>query len=133
MADYMKNSGKYPIKCHSNMVSDQSIVCGRSDWIEVRSSEERDIKQTEINLIPLGITFNIPDGCKPVVKTEDNIFKVLGMYFPEYPGEELIMPVMANRDMHLCENDLICRFQLVVNYHPGIRVCSVRDQELHIN
>lgn len=123
MGEYEENGAKKPIKCHNNMSREEIRIQGRSDWIEVRASEERDIERAEINLIPLGITFNIPDGCKPVVKTEENIFSVLGMFFPEYPGEELIMPVMANRDMHLCKNDLICRFQLTVN-HPIIRVCS---------
>ena len=50
------------IKYFNDKLEKLKYIDGKSDWIDLRSAEDIDLKQGEFHLIPLGIAMEIPEG-----------------------------------------------------------------------
>lgn len=94
-----------------------------SDWIDLRSSEDIDIKQGEFKLIKLGVAMELPKGYEAHIAPRSSTFKnfgiiqtnSFGIIDESYCGnnDEWKMPAYALRDTHISKNDRICQFRIV--------------------
>ena len=50
------------IKYFSDDVKKLCYIDGKSDWIDLRASERRELKAGEFTLIPLGVAMQLPKG-----------------------------------------------------------------------
>ena len=50
------------IKYFNKDIEKLTYIDGKSDWIDLRSAEDIDLKQGEFKLIPLGVAMEIPEG-----------------------------------------------------------------------
>lgn len=93
-----------------------------SDWIDLRSAIDIDIKQGEFKLIPLGIGVKLPKGYEmnivPRSSTYKN-FKIIqtnhfAVVDESYCGDndQIFYPVLAMEDTHISKNDRICQFRI---------------------
>lgn len=95
---------------------------GKSDWIDLRSAEDIELKKGEFHLIPLGVGMKLPKGYEanivPRSSTYKN-FKILqtncyAVIDNSYSGNEdqWMMPVVAMEDTVIHKNDRICQFRI---------------------
>lgn len=101
----------------------ENIGGAKSDWIDLRSSEDVEIKKGEFKLISLGVSMKIPDGYEAHVVPRSSTFKNfgviqtnhMGVIDNSYSGDKDIwfMPVFALRDTEIHLNDRICQFRIV--------------------
>lgn len=107
-----------------NLVKLQYID-GKSDWIDLRSAIDVDLKQGEFKLIPLGVAMEIPEGFEAHVVPRSSTFKNFGIIQANSMGiidhsycgdnDQWFMPVIAMRDTHISFNDRICQFRIMEN------------------
>lgn len=115
---------KIKIKYFSKDIDKLSFVGGRgkSDWIDLRSAEDIELKKGEFHLIPLGVGMKLPKGYEanivPRSSTYKN-FKILqtncyAVIDNSYSGNEdqWMMPVVAMEDTVIHKNDRICQFRI---------------------
>lgn len=115
---------KIKIKYFSKDINKLSFVGGRgkSDWIDLRSAEDIELKKGEFHLIPLGVGMKLPKGYEanivPRSSTYKN-FKILqtncyAVIDNSYSGNEdqWMMPVVAMEDTVIHKNDRICQFRI---------------------
>lgn len=115
---------KIKIKYFSKDIDKLSFVGGRgkSDWIDLRSAEDIELKKGEFRLIPLGVGMKLPKGYEanivPRSSTYKN-FKILqtncyAVIDNSYSGNEdqWMMPVVAMEDTVIHKNDRICQFRI---------------------
>jgi len=98
---------------------------GKSDWIDLRSYEDVDLKAGEFKLINLGVCMVIPKGYEAHVAPRSSTFKKwgilqvnsVGIIDNSYCGDGDIwfMPVYATRDTHISKGDRICQFRIFKN------------------
>lgn len=115
---------KIKIKYFSKDIDKLSFVGGRgkSDWIDLRSAEDIELKKGEFRLIPLGVGMKLPKGYEanivPRSSTYKN-FKILqtncyAVIDNSYSGnkDQWMMPVVAMEDTVIHKNDRICQFRI---------------------
>jgi len=95
----------------------------KGDWIDLRSSEELELKAGEFRLIKLGIGIILPEGYEAHVAPRSSTFKnfgiiqtnSIGVIDNSYCGDndEWCMPAYAVRDTVIHKNDRICQFRIV--------------------
>lgn len=100
-------------------------INGKSDWIDLRASEDVDLKAGEFHLIKLGVAMEIPEGCEAHIAPRSSTFKnfgiiqtnSVGIVDHSYCGDNDIwmMPVLAMRDTSIRVNDRICQFRIFGN------------------
>lgn len=110
------------IKYHSDQIEKLTYVAGKSDWIDLRSAQDADLKKGEFRLISLGISIQLPKGYEAVVVPRSSTYKnfgiiqtnSMGVIDETYCGDHDIwmMPVLAVRDTHISVNDRICQFRI---------------------
>ena len=114
------------IKYHSNEIEHlKNIEGNKSDWIDLRSAENVELKAGEFKLINLGISMQIPEGYEAHIVPRSSTFKTFGIIQTNsvgiidnsYSGDNDIwmMPVLATRDIKINVNDRICQFRLFKN------------------
>ena len=129
---------KIKIKYFSKDIDKLSFVGGRdkSDWIDLRSAEDIELKKGEFNLIPLGVGMKLPKGYEanivPRSSTYRN-FKILqtncfAVIDNSYSGNEdqWMMPVVAMEDTVIHKNDRICQFR-INKIQPTIKLEEVEN------
>ena len=95
----------------------------KSDWYDLRASEDIDLKAGEFKLIPLGVAMELPKGYEahvvPRSSTYKN-FKIIqtnphSVIDNSYCGDNdwWFYPVVALQDTHISKNDRICQFRIV--------------------
>ena len=67
------------IKYFNDKLQKLEYIDGKSDWIDLRSAEDVDLKQGEFKLIPLGIAMEIPEGYEAHVVPRSSTFKNFGV------------------------------------------------------
>ncbi len=102
---------------------------GKSDWIDLRCSEDIDLKQGEWKLIPLGVAMRLPKGYEAHIVPRSSTFKNfgiiqtnhMGVIDSSYSGDDdwWRLPALAMRDTHISKNERICQFRIVKN-QPAI-------------
>ena len=111
------------IRYLSDKIEKLRFIDGKSDWIDLRSAEEVNMKAGEARLISLGIAVQLPKGYEAHVVPRSSTFKNFGLIQTNHMGvidesycgdhDEWKVPVMAVRDTCIHVNDRI----LPVSYY----------------
>ena len=106
----------------------------KSDWIDLRSALDYDLRKGDFKLIDLGVAMAIPEGYEAHIAPRGSTFKNFGLIQTNsvgivdnsYRGPEdwWFMPVYATRDVHISAGDRICQFRIMrtqpyINFTPS--------------
>ena len=124
------------IKYFSDEIERLDYIDGKSDWIDMRASEEVTLKAGEFKLIPLGVAMQLPKGYEAHLVPRSSTFKTwgiiqtnsMGVVDCSYCGDNDMwrMPVYAPRDTQIHINDRIAQFRIVKN-QPQIDFVEVES------
>lgn len=114
---------KIIIKYFDKDVERLSLVEGKSDWYDLRASEDVNMKCGEFKLIPLGVAMKLPDGYEAHLAPRSSTFKnfgviqtnSVGVIDNSYSGDQDMwrMPCLAMRDTQIHKGDRICQFRIM--------------------
>ena len=117
------------IKYFTDKIEKLRYIDGKSDWIDLRSSEDVVLKKGDFKLIPLGVGMKLPKGYEAHVVPRSSTFKNFGIIQTNHCGvidytysgdnDQWFMPVYAIRDTEIHVNDRICQFRIMEN-QPAI-------------
>ena len=103
-------------------------VAGKSDWIDLHTAEDVDMKAGEFRLIPLGVAIALPEGYEAHIAPRSSTFKHYGLLQTNSVGvvdgsycgdnDQWYFPAYATRDGHVDKNDRICQFRILRNQPP---------------
>lgn len=126
------------VKYFSEDIEKLRYIDGKSDWIDLRSAADVDLKAGEFKLIPLGIAIELPKGYEAHVVPRSSTFKnfgvlqvnSMGVIDETYCGDndQWFMPVLAVRDTKICVNDRICQFR-IMEHQPALTFEQVEHLE----
>ena len=129
------------IKYLSDRIEKLQYIENKSDWIDLRASEEVELKAGEFKLIPLGIAMELPEGYEAHIVPRSSTFKnfgilqtnSMGVVDESYCGDndQWFFPALAMRDTVIHTNDRICQFR-IVEHQPKIdflEVTSLGNQD----
>lgn len=113
------------IKYFSDQIERLRYIDGKSDWIDLRASEEICLKKGEFRLIPLGVAMELPEGYEAHVAPRSSTYKnfgiiqvnSMGIIDQSYCGDhdQWFFPAIAMRDTEIHVNDRICQFRIMKN------------------
>lgn len=113
------------IKYFTDKIDRLDYIDGKSDWIDLRASEEVTLKQGEYRLIPLGVAMELPAGYEAHVVPRSSTYKNFGIIQANHCGvidssycgdnDMWMVPVIAMRDTVIHVNDRICQFRIMKN------------------
>lgn len=116
---------KIRIKYFTDEIEKLDYIDGKSDWIDLRASEEVELKAGDFKLIPLGVAMQIPEGYEGHLAPRSSTFKTWGLIQTNsvgvidcsYCGDDDMwrMPVYATRDTVIHVNDRIAQFRIIEN------------------
>lgn len=116
---------KIRIKYFTDKIEKLDYIDGKSDWIDLRASEEVELKAGEFKLIPLGVAMQIPQGYEGHLAPRSSTFKTWGLIQTNsvgvidcsYCGDDDMwrMPVYATRDTVIHVNDRVAQFRIIEN------------------
>ena len=116
------------IKYFTDKIEKLAYIDGKSDWIDLRASEEVTLKQGEFALVPLGVAMELPKGYEAHIVPRSSTYKNFGIIQTNHQGvvdcsycgdnDQWFMPVYAVRDTHIECNDRICQFRIMRNQPP---------------
>ena len=117
------------IKYHTDEIEKLRYIDGKSDFIDLRSAEDVELKAGEFKLISLGVSMELPKGYEAHIVPRSSTFKTwgiiqtnsMGIVDESYRGDSDIwkMPVYATRDTVIHKNDRICQFR-IIEHQPTI-------------
>jgi len=109
-------------------------VDGKSDWIDLHTSETVELKAGEFRLIPLGVAIALPEGYEAHIVPRSSTFKNYGIlqtnsmgvvdFTYRGDGDQWYFPAYATRDMTVEKNARICQFRIVEN-QPRLEFVAV--------
>ncbi len=118
------------IKYLSDDIERLDYIDGKSDWIDLRSAEDVELKKGEFKLIHLGVAMELPEGYEAHIVPRSSTFKNFGIIQTNHQGvidrsycgpeDWWRMPFYAMRDTQVHKNDRICQFRIMEN-QPKIR------------
>ena len=113
------------IKYLNDKIEKLTYIDGKSDWIDLRSAEDVDLKKGEFHLIPLGVAMEIPEGYEAHIVPRSSTYKNFGIIQSNHMGvvdhsycgdnDQWFMAAIAMRDTHISFNDRICQFRIMEN------------------
>ena len=113
------------IKYFTDKIDKLAYIDGKSDWIDLRASEEVTLKQGEFALVPLGVAMELPIGYEAHIVPRSSTYKNFGVIQANHCGvvdgsycgdnDMWRMPVIAMRDTQIHVNDRICQFRIMKN------------------
>ena len=116
---------KIRVKYFTDKIDRLEYVGGKSDWVDLRASEDVALKAGESALIPLGIAVELPEGYEAHVVPRSSTFRnygilqtnSMGVIDCTYCGDNDMWrwPVYATRDTVIHTNDRICQFRIMKN------------------
>ena len=116
---------KIRIKYFSDEIERLTYIDGKSDWIDLRASEEVELKAGEYKMIPLGVAMQLPQGYEAHLAPRSSTFKTwgilqtnsIGVVDGSYCGDNDMwrMPVYATTDTVIHVNDRVAQFRIVEN------------------
>lgn len=116
---------KIRIKYFTDKIEKLDYIDGKSDWIDLRASEEVELKAGDFKLIPLGVAMEIPQGYEGHLAPRSSTFKTwgiiqtnsVGVIDCSYCGDDDMwrMPVYATRDTIIHVNDRVAQFRIIEN------------------
>ena len=117
------------IKYFTDKIDKLAYIDGKSDWIDLRASEEVTLKQGEFALVPLGVAMELPKGYEAHVIPRSSTFKNFGLLQTNSCGlidesycgdnDQWFFPALAMRDTEIHVNDRICQFR-IMEHQPQI-------------
>lgn len=117
------------IKYHSKEIEKLRYIDGKSDWIDLRSAEDVELKAGDFKLISLGVSMQLPKGYEAHIAPRSSTYKTwgiiqtnsVGVVDESYSGDSDIwkIPVYATRDTVIHKNDRICQFR-IMEHQPSI-------------
>ena len=126
------------IKYHTNGIEKLRYIDGKSDFIDLRSAEDVELKAGDFKLISLGVSMELPKGYEAHIVPRSSTFKnfgiiqtnSMGIVDESYRGDSDIwkMPVYATRDTIIHKNDRICQFR-IMEHQPTIKFEEVEHLE----
>ena len=132
------NKETIKIKYHTDEIEKLRYIDGKSDWIDLRSAEDVELKAGDFKLISLGVSMELPKGYEAHVVPRSSTFKTwgilqtnsMGIIDESYCGDNDIwkMPVYATRDTTIHKNDRICQFR-IMEHQPTIEFDEVEHLE----
>lgn len=94
-----------------------------SNWIDLRSAEDVELKKGEYRLIHLGVAMKLPEGYEAHVVPRSSTYRNFGIIQANHhgivdnsycgDGDEWMVPIIAMRDTQIHVNDRICQFRIV--------------------
>jgi dUTP pyrophosphatase len=133
-----ENMETIKIKYFSQEIDKLDYIDGKSDWIDLRASEEVELKKGEFTLIPLGVGMELPKGYEAHIVPRSSTYKNFGVIQANHCGvidgsycgdnDMWKVPVIAMRDTVIHVNDRICQFRIMKN-QPQIEFCQVEHLE----
>ena len=113
------------IRYFTDKIEKLAYIDGKSDWIDLRASEEVTLKQGEFALVPLGVAMELPKGYEAHIVPRSSTYKNFGVIQANHCGvvdgsycgdnDMWRMPVIAMRDTQIHVNDRICQFRIMKN------------------
>lgn len=113
------------IKYFTDKIDKLEYIDGKSDWIDLRASEEVTLKKGEFKLIPLGVAMELPKGYEAHIVPRSSTYKNFGLIQANHCGivdgsycgdnDMWRMPVIAMHDTTIHVNDRICQFRIMRN------------------
>ena len=110
------------------------FIENKSDWYDLRSAEDLELKAGEFKLIKLGIGIKLPAGYEAIVAPRSSTFKnfgiiqtnSIGVIDESYCGDndQWMMPALAMRDTVIRKNDRICQFRIIA-HQPNHSITTV--------
>ena len=104
------------------------FIENKSDWYDLRSAEDIELKAGEYRLIRLGVGMKLPKGYEAHVAPRSGTFKNFGIIQANsvavidesYCGDndEWLYPAIALRDTVIRKNDRICQFRIMKHQPP---------------
>ena len=117
------------IRYLSDRIEKLRYIDGRSDWIDLRASEDMVIRKGECRLIPLGVAIQLPEGYEAHVVPRSSTFRNYGLIQAKSCGgvdesycgneDQWFVPMYATRDTEVHVNDRICQFR-IMKHQPEI-------------
>ena len=119
----MNKTETIEIKYFDKDMEKLKYIDGKSDWIDLRASEDVEIKAFEFKLVPLGIGIKLPNGYEAHIAPRSSTFKnfgviqtnSVGIIDNSYSGDNDMwkMPCWAVRDTVIHKGDRVCQFRIV--------------------
>lgn len=111
------------VRYKNEKCQDFEFVEEKSDWIDLKSSEDVNLKKGEFKIIQLGFSMKLPEGYEAHILPRSSTFKnfgviqtnSMGIIDNSYSGNEdfWMYPVYAVRDTSIKKGDRICQFRIV--------------------
>ena len=121
---------KIRIKYFTDKIEKLTYIDGKSDWIDLRASEEVEMKAGEFKLIPLGVAMELPKGYEAHIMPRSSSYKNFGIIQTNHCGiidesycgdnDQWYFPAYALRDTEIHVNDRICQFR-IMEHQPTIQ------------
>ena len=126
------------IKYFDDKIEKLEYIDEKSDWIDLRASEDIEMKKGDFSLIPLGVAMKLPSGYEAHIVPRSSTFKTwgiiqtnsMGVIDESYCGDndQWKMPVYATQDTVIHKNDRICQFR-IMKHQPTIEFEEVDKLE----
>ena len=126
------------VKYFTENIEKLAYIDGKSDWIDLRASEEVTLHAGDFAFIPLGVAMQSPDGFEAHLAPRSSTFATwgilqvnsVGVIDGSYCGDNDMwkMPVYATRDTVIHVNDRIAQFRIMKN-QPKINFEQVEHLE----
>lgn len=122
------------VKFFNDCYSDTLDFIGgeKSNWIDLRVSEDISLNTGEYKLIPLGVAMKLPDGFEAIVAPRSSTFKNFGIIMTNsigiidnsYSGnnDQWHFPAYALRDTKINKGDRICQFRIQRSINSELNV-----------
>ena len=130
------NTETIKIKYHTDKIDKLTYIDDKSDWIDLRATENVTLKAGEFKLINLGVSMQLPKGYEAVIVPRSSTYKNfgiiqtnhMGVVDETYCGDNDVwkMPVYALRDTEIKVNDRICQFR-IQKHQPQIMFEEVNE------
>ena len=113
------------VKYFTDKIDKLEYIDGKSDWIDLRASEDVVLEKGDFALIPLGVAMELPEGYEAHIVPRSSTYKNFGIIQANHCGivdgsycgdnDMWRMPVIAMRDTDIHMNDRICQFRIMEN------------------
>lgn len=110
------------IKYHDPNMPKIENIEGKSDWYDLRSAEDVELKAGEFKLISLGVSMKLPEGYEAYIAPRSSTFKnygiletnSVGVIDNSFSGDKDVwkFPAYAMRDTVIHKYDRICQFRI---------------------
>ena len=110
------------------------FIENKSDWYDLRSAEEVEMKAGEFRLIKLGIGLELPKGYEAHIAPRSGTYKnfgiiqanSIGIVDESYCGDndQWMYPAIALKDTVIHKNDRICQFR-IMEHQPPVKFVPV--------